>query len=153
MRASEASSEGPATPLQAAGSAPRRLLASEPTAETVMTPCMMCVQEDLSVEAARRVFADTQIAILPVVNRHGGPVGFLSRAALVRASRRGLKDPVVGQVMSPIQATVSCLAALSLVELLVERYSGFPLPVIDEEGRLLGLVDGALAGAAWRFRP
>ncbi len=130
----------------------RRLLPPEPTADRVMMPCTMCVQEDLSVEAARRIFADGNVALLPVVDRRGCPVGFLSRPAMVRAPRRATKDLTVGQVMSKVRVTVSASAPLSLVELLAERYSGAPLPVIDEDGRLLGLIDGTLAGVAWRFR-
>lgn len=149
---------GSALREQDIGPAPRRnssvvpKYSEELTAERVMMPCTMCVQEDLSIEAARRIFGDNKIAQVPVVDRTGRPVGFLSRAALVRAPRRGAKEVVVGQLMAKVQVTVSAWAALSLVELLVERYCGAPLPVVDEDGRLLGLIDGTLAGAAWRFR-
>jgi CBS domain-containing protein len=114
---------------------------SKLTAEQLLTPCSICIPQDLSIDAARDVFRDDALALLPVIDRRGRPIGFLSRTALERPSRRLVGAATVREIMSPVATSVRASASLSVVEDLVGRQRRMPLPVIDDEGRLLGLIE------------
>jgi CBS domain-containing protein len=60
----------------------------------VMTPTVLCVREDVTVETAMSILLAQGLGALPVVDAQGHPVGMVTKADLVRASRDGVGEPL-----------------------------------------------------------
>jgi magnesium transporter len=96
-------------------------------AQTTVGEAAEFIRENPGIEMTRRVF---------VVNEDRKAVGFVPSRNLIVNGR----DIPLRQVMQPIQHSVTPDASRQEVVDLVERYKIPALPVMDEEGRLVGVV-------------
>lgn len=107
-----------------------------------------CVSPDDSLAEARRVLRAEGVSGVPVVRDDGTVVGVLSRKDLRplwkrRDHREAFERTLVSEVMSTPPVTVRPHAHLAEAAGVMLGYRVYRLPVVDKEGRLLGLVSRA----------
>ena len=108
----------------------------------IMTRAVVCVQADVSLDAATALFLETGLRSLPVVDAEGRLLGFVTESDVVLEVQlgRAAHAPTVADVMSccPLwlreSATVGTAAALLAAE------GEDRLAVVGEGGRLVGVV-------------
>ncbi len=122
----------------------------------VMTSDAVSVAEDAAFKDIVRVMTERRISGLPVVDAEGVVVGVVSQIDLLHMaaqsrsrggwrlspSRRrvGAADPVAADLMTKPALTVEARAPLAEAIHLVVRHEIERLPVVDEAGRLVGIV-------------
>jgi CBS domain-containing protein len=109
----------------------------------VMTPNVItCKPSDTVVEAARKM-AQYNIGSVVVVDEKGVIVGILTEGDIVRrVVARGL-DPsktLIGDVMTRNPVTIFSDASLAAAADLMKRKGIGHLPVVDNDGRLVGII-------------
>jgi len=108
--------------------------------EEVMLPAAPTFRGDESVDDAARTLAQSGHPAAALVDESGTPRGFVSRQVLFDALRRNNREATVESLASldtPTLAKVGVLNdALELMQ--TEGYSA--LPVLDEEGELVGML-------------
>jgi CBS-domain-containing membrane protein len=126
----------------------------------VMQRDVLCVREDASVEMARSLLLEHAVRALPVVDAEGKLVGFVTRSDLLRDdddrgnyasidAPRGLgrgfhveelARRVVGEVMTPYAHALPEAAPLSYAVSLMAMESLTDIPVVTENGEVVGVV-------------
>ncbi|MCE4627970.1 MAG: CBS domain-containing protein [Desulfurococcales archaeon] len=108
-----------------------------------MTPNPVTVTPDETVYEAAVKMAELGVGALPVIDEEGRLVGiFTERDLLVRVVAKGL-DPTkirVGEVMTPNPVTVGPDEPVEEALRLMAKIRARHLPVVDEKGRLVGIV-------------
>jgi CBS domain-containing protein len=113
----------------------------------VMASDVSVVTPGTTIDAAAQMMADLDIDALPVGETEGALAGIItSRDILLRvvAPRR---DPRATRVAEAMTATVfSCAADDDVEDVLrkMERHQVRRMPVLDDEGRIVGLVTRAM---------
>ncbi len=112
----------------------------------VMVPDVATVAPDTMIDAAARLMADFDVGALPVGKMAERPAGILTgRDILVRVVAKG-SDPRVTPVAEVMSERLFCChveddAAAVLREM--ERHQVRRMPVVDGEGRMIGMVTAA----------
>lgn len=113
--------------------------------ESVMTRKVVLILEDIPMSEARAVAAQYDHNGFPIVTREGRLVGVLTKGDLLRTARAAFTDPGAwSQPVSRFMAHgVLALRPTDSLRRAVEHMadSGFrSLPVIDDDGRVIGMV-------------
>jgi CBS domain-containing protein len=108
------------------------------TAADVMTPDPLTIGPDETVHEAAQVLAENRISGMPVCADEGKLVGVLSEFDLI--ARSGL---TVGDVMSRNVVTVPDWATIDRVRAVLVTQRLKRVPVVDDRGKLVGLVSRA----------
>jgi CBS domain-containing protein len=149
----------------------------------IMTREVVTARPDMTTHAAARLMADHDVSGLPVVDEPGRLVGVVSDGDVIvyprprRARRpwwrrllrddddtgllqylRGARGIRVREVMTSPALAVRADLAVALAALIVSRRRIRRLPVVDGEGRLIGVVTRsdlvrAMARGAWSTAP
>lgn len=122
----------------------------------VMSPQPATARPDTTVKQALAVLADRQVTSLPVVDRHGTVVGVVSEADLIRGVLH--RDPrlheileteptdrarLVEEVMTAHPVTVRPDTDLAEAVEVLTSTTVKSVPVVDTDGRLLGMLSRA----------
>lgn len=110
--------------------------------ELMTRPVATCSSED-SLEQAARILWEADLGCLVVIDAERRPVGMLTDRDIAMAAYTqgvGLRDASVASAMA--RAVRSCAAGTSVGELesLMQSAQLRRVPVVDAEGRLLGIV-------------
>ena len=108
------------------------------TARDVMTPDLITIRPEQSVHDAAEVLSEHRISGLPVCDEAGALVGIVSEFDLIARS-----GTTVGDVMSREVTTVSEGATLDQVRTTLVSRRLKRLPVLDRDGKLIGLISRA----------
>jgi CBS domain-containing protein len=113
--------------------------------ETVMTRKVVLILEDIPMSEARAVAVQYDHNGFPVVTREGRLVGVITKGDLLRAARAAFADP--GAWSQPVSRWMAhgvlALRSKDSLRAAVEHMvdSGLrSLPVIDDDGRVIGMV-------------
>jgi len=110
------------------------------TAGAIMTPDIVSLQPDTSIEDAIDLLLEKQISGVPVVDRDGRLVGVITEFALLAvAYDQRVKNHTVGQHMTRELITVEADEPISRVADLCIVHRVRRLPVL-KNGRLVGLI-------------
>jgi CBS-domain-containing membrane protein len=116
-----------------------------------------CVREDASLEMARALLLEHAVRALPVVDAEGKLVGFVTRSDLLRDDADGLATDaprelpsgfhveklatrLVGEVMTPQAHALPEAAPLAYAVSLMALESLTDVPVVTENGEVVGVV-------------
>ncbi len=137
------------------------------TARDIMTRDVRTVTEDMSLTELGRAFSAHGVSGFPVLDGAGDLVGVVTEGDLIHQNERlhipttvALFDAVimlgsskkleeevrrvtattVGEIMSREPVTVSCAAPVEEVANLMAEQGYHTLPVLDDEGRLVGVI-------------
>ena len=160
--------------------APSGMIAAATLVESVMTANVICVREDMSIEALTSLFLDRTISGVPVVDAQGFPLGVVSKTDLLRErhengdvfengssrSQRGesldeelgigfhtaqLSRGTVADIMTCVSINVHEHAPLSEAAALMTVAGVHRVPVVSDEGRVVGILS-ALDVLRWLAR-
>jgi CBS domain-containing protein len=106
----------------------------------VMSRRPISITSDWRIKQAARLAAEEEVSSLPVVDRRGQICGIVSDADLIRDAFTPSPTLLVSEVMSSPAITVRETTGLAeVVELMTSR--GIKsLPVVDDAGRVLGMI-------------
>jgi CBS domain-containing protein len=104
--------------------------------EEVMTREVVCVTEELSVEALGTLLLERGIDGVPVVDAQGFPLGVVSKTDLLR-DRAGA---TVGQIMTRTAFTLPETSPIGDAVTLMAVEGVHRVPAVDQEGRVTGVV-------------
>lgn len=108
------------------------------TARDVMTADPITVRPEASVHEAAELLAERRVSGLPVCDPNGNLVGILSEFDLIARSGR-----TVGEVMTRDVVSVKEHATLDAVRAVLVSRRLKRVPVVDDAGRLVGLISRA----------
>lgn len=149
-------------------------LAERTRVAEVMTSNVVCVREEMTVEALTGLLLDRGISGVPVVDAGGYPLGVVSKTDIVRESyqlehssvtewigfgdNRGGgfdRDPfgraTVGDIMMPLAFTLYEDSSLSQAAAMMAIEEVHRIPVVSDEGKVVGLLS-ALDMMRWMAR-
>ena len=117
----------------------------------LMTRPAWTVRPDTPLKAAAEIMAAQGVSGLPVVDSNGRPLGVVSEADVLAKERtppRGTVDPkaeavAAGEAMTAPPIVVREEAGVDVATALMTQYDVERLPVVDREGRVVGIVSRA----------
>jgi CBS domain-containing protein len=133
-------------------------IARETRVGDVMSPRVLCVRPDVSLEMVSDLLLAEGFSGAPVVDEHGFPIGVISKTDLVREHRtRGdtheLESPLepgfheeklatatVAEAMMPIAFTIEEQSSLADAASVMSTEGVHRVPVVAEDGRVVGLL-------------
>ncbi len=138
----------------------RERLSTKVSVQDVMTHDVFTVMKDTEVEDAARVLADRKISGLPVIDEQGRVIGVLSEADILASAGLGKKDGVknilrrlmgesvparkegrrAGDVMTSPPITTGPFEDIKEVAVVLDKHRIKRLPVVDNDGKLLGII-------------
>ncbi len=129
-------------PVAADGPAPADVGADEVPIGAIMTTNVVCVRDDLSLDALARLFIERNISGAPVVSADGAALGMVSKTDLVSLAgdARNFALLTVADIMMPIAFTLGEHASLSQAAGLMAAEGIHRVPVVDEAGKILGIL-------------
>lgn len=104
----------------------------------VMTRCPVSVPADAPFPTVAAVLARNLISAVPVVDRHGHPVGVVSEADLIGATSERAGLTARDLMTSPVRTVAEDATLLTASRLLVD--SGVRRLFVTEHGRLVGVL-------------
>ncbi len=122
--------------------------------DTVMVKPPVVAPDDSIAEAVRRM-VDAGFRSLPVVNKNNKVIGIISRTDVLRLVPQlgDVAEMDVEDVMSSEPECVTENAPVDSAIELMKRISELSVPVVDEHGRLSGVIHMRdISGAVWRSR-
>lgn len=108
------------------------------TAGDVMTPQPLTLRADTSVHEAAQLLADNRISGAPVIDDNGTIAGIVSEYDLIARPGR-----TVGEVMTKAVVSVADTAPVDRIRALLVTQRLKRVPVVDAQGRLIGLISRA----------
>lgn len=108
------------------------------TVRDVMTRCPVSVPADASFRTVAAVLSHNLISAVPVVDRHGLPVGVVSEADLIRATPAGAGLTARDLMTSPVRTVAEDATLTTASRLLVD--SGVRRLFVTGHGRLAGVL-------------
>ena len=108
----------------------------------VMVRDVVCVARDLPLANLEEMLLELGISGVPVTDTDGRPVGMVSKTDLVAAHRKGaaMDDARVGDIMMPMTFCVGTEETVARTAGLMAFEGLHRVPVVDREGRVVGLV-------------
>ncbi|MCX5098264.1 CBS domain-containing protein [Streptomyces sp. NBC_00439] len=103
----------------------------------LMTPTAVSVQRGTTFKEIARLLDEFGITAVPVVDEYGCPVGIVSEADLIR--RHGTGNTAVDLMSHPAITAAPGWSAVRAARVM-EKHKAKRLPVIDSEGRLIGVL-------------
>jgi len=128
-----------------------------PVAE-LMTTHVLCVREDLGIDALTNLLIERKISGVPVVDAHGAPIGIVSKTDLLQHRYEGedmlsvdqTLEPgfhadiavraTVGELMTPMAIALSEHTPISQVAASMAAERVHRLPIVGEDGTVVGIV-------------
>ncbi len=119
----------------------------------VMVRDVVCVARDLPISNLEDLLVQLGISGAPVTDDDGRPVGMISKTDLVAAHRRGglTAETRVGDLMMPMTFSVGTDETLAKTAGLMAFEGLHRVPVVNRDGRVIGLV-AALDVLRWMAR-
>lgn len=129
------------------------------TIADAMARDVTCVTTDVSVEALAALFIERGVGAVPVVDKEDFPIGVVSKSDLVRVQyengdtgeaaasvgdgmhETAVARATVGDVMTPLAYTLRETDPLSRAAAVMATENVHQLPVVDGEGRVVGMID------------
>ncbi|RUM46996.1 MAG: hypothetical protein DSY37_03900 [Hyperthermus sp.] len=117
-----------------------------PRVEEYMSSPVVAVSPQDTVSHVRRLMLRHRVGRIIVVNEASLPVGVVTRSDLARLlgterfSRRSLDSILVEEVMTPSPVTVKLNRSVREAARLMLQHGVSGLPVVDDEGRLVGII-------------
>lgn len=108
-------------------------------AQDIMLTPVKTVQEELSVEEARKIMLRFNFSGLPVL-KGDKLIGIISRSDLDKASQHGLKKASIKEYMSSSPITIKSDTNLEEIQRLMIEHNIGHLPVVDWKNNLEGIV-------------
>ncbi|MFE0642709.1 CBS domain-containing protein [Streptomyces sp. NPDC058877] len=106
----------------------------------LMTPTAVAVQRGTSFKEIARLLDEYGVTAVPVVDEEDRPVGVVSEADLLRRhTTKGGASTAEGMMSSPVVTARPSWTAIEAARLM-ERHRVKRLPVVDAEGRLIGVL-------------
>jgi len=123
-----------------------------------MTGDVVCVREDVSIEALTALFLERGISGAPVVDADGFPVGVVSKTDVVRERYENgdsvdaeyevpdgfhpgpIARGTVGDIMTPLAFTLNEYSPLSRAAALMSCEGVHRIPVVSDDGRVVGIL-------------
>lgn len=115
-------------------------LPAQKTAAELMTRRVFCVGPEMTMEEARRLMLKVNKKSTPVVDAEGKFEGTLKYNAVVKALKAGKAAQMVKAWMRREGVTVAPDTPFDDLERVMESEGAGRLPVVSDEGKLLGLV-------------
>jgi CBS domain-containing protein len=126
----------------------------------VMTPSVLCVRADVSVETVASLLLEHGISAVPVVDESGRPIGVLSNTDLVREAQdnrgeipterlpRGfhmesLGRRTAGDAMTPLVFALPEMAPVGKAAALMVYERVHRTPVLGKDGRIVGILSSS----------
>ena len=106
----------------------------------VMTVNVAAVEADTTVHTVAEVLSARAISAVPVVDRHNRVLGIVSEADVLRHRFTG---GLAADIMSRPVVTVHPDQPAATAAQMIERHAIKRLPVVDDLGRLVGIVSRA----------
>jgi CBS domain-containing protein len=118
--------------------------------EELMSSPAWTVRPDTPLKAAAEVMAAQRVSGLPVIDADGRAVGVVSEADVIAKERTPGRRPnpkaeavAVGQAMTVPPITVRRETSVEVATALTTEYDVERLPVVDRDGRVVGVVSRA----------
>ncbi|MFE0698820.1 CBS domain-containing protein [Streptomyces sp. NPDC058872] len=106
----------------------------------LMTPTAVAVQRGTSFKEIARLLDEYGVTAVPVVDEEDRPVGVVSEADLLRRhTTKGGSSTAEGMMSSPVVTARPSWTAIEAARLM-ERHRVKRLPVVDAQGRLIGVL-------------
>jgi len=111
----------------------------------VMTPHVVCVAPDVSIESLMALLVERGISGVPVVNERGLPVGMVSKTDIVRhlyedGNTQTSDSTTVGDLMLPLAFTLLESAPLSHAAALMAWEGVHRIPICSDAGDVVGIL-------------
>lgn len=113
----------------------------------IMSRDMTCVRRDVTADRVAELMVFNHIGCLPVVEEPGRPIGMITKLDLVErlvtrdgARADGLAMQCAGTLMMPMSIALKEHATIAHAAALMASEDIHHLCVVDEEGRLIGVV-------------
>lgn len=113
----------------------------------VMASDVVVVAPGTTIDAAAQMMADLDLDALPVGESEGALAGIITGRDILLRVVAPRRDPRATRVAEAMTATVfSCAADDDIADVLrkMERHQVQRMPVLDEDGRIVGLVTRAV---------
>ena len=113
----------------------------------VMASDVVVVAPGTTIDAAAQMMADLDLDALPVGESEGALAGIITGRDILLRVVAPRRDPRATRVADAMTATVfSCAADDDIADVLrkMERHQVQRMPVLDEDGRIVGLVTRAV---------
>ena len=108
--------------------------------DTIMTRNVICVRETDRIEDIRALLVDGNIGGVPVVDDHERPIGIVSKTDLARETHDSTGSQFALEAMTPIAFALPRTATVSEASALMALEGVHRLPVVDHDGRVVGIV-------------
>lgn len=106
-----------------------------------MSPDVLCVREDVSVDELGSLFLEHHISGAPVVDAEGFPIGVVTKTDLVRTCRSpGPAARAAGDIMMPLAFTLCESAPISQAAALMAFEEVHRIPVVSDAGKVVGIL-------------
>lgn len=126
----------------------------------IMSPSVICVQPDFTVDAVTALFLERDISGAPVIDDEGHPIGVISKTDLVRERflegdtfSQAVPDwmgesfhldrlggQTVAEVMMPIAFTLRETDSIACAASMMAAENIHRIPVVNRQGRVTGIV-------------
>ncbi|MCD6362669.1 MAG: CBS domain-containing protein [Synergistetes bacterium] len=112
------------------------------TAEEIMKKDVITLGPEDRLSDARVIMRERRISGIPIVNKDGKLLGLVSTERIIRALEEGVIWKKTGEYMTPIERVVYLKPKDTLEKVIgtFEKYRYGRFPVLDEDGKLLGLI-------------
>lgn len=120
--------------------------------ESLMSVGVQTVRADERIKAILRRMQRTGHEGFPVVE-HGRVVGLLTRRDVDRAMQHGIGDQPVREIMEAGEITVRPGDSIEILQQRMMRSGWGQIPVVDEDGKLIGIVTRTDLIKRWGQRP
>jgi predicted transcriptional regulator len=102
-----------------------------------MTSRVLCVADDLGVDALTKMLVEENLNAAPVVDAARHPVGMISRLDLLRQRR---PDATVAEVMTSLAFFVTARTSISQAAALMAFEDVLQVPVVSDDEKVIGLL-------------
>jgi len=124
-----------------------------PVVKEIMKRNITCISETEEIKTAAQKLMKGETNHLPVINSEGKLVGIVTTYDISKAVVKLRTENTVSSIMSKKVVTTSPGEAVDIAAMKLEKHNISALPVIDSEGKLIGLLSaldlGKLFGKRW----